>query len=277
MEFHQLNSVLTADGIYADFCHTTVPIDAAAHQRDDAHIHDYCELYFNLRGDVSFSVENTLYPVQSGDLIITMPHEVHYCIYNSDGIHEHYCLWLWAAEQFRPFLSPFLDRKRGEGNRLCLDTPAKEALMGWLDTLLEERDAGGAATVKSGAAVLNVLNMLNEVKHCTAPPLHLPPLLGEILSFIEQHLDRPCPIQRLCDTFFVSRSSLGRLFRRHLGTTPTKYIENKRLALAKRLLEENASVQAVCEACGFADYSHFIALFKSRFGVTPLQYKKARR
>ncbi len=274
MEYHELQSILTADGIYADYSYIKRWVNAAAHRKEEAHIHDYYELYFNLQGDVSFSVENTIYPVQSGDLIITMPNEVHYCIYNGDCIHEHYCLWIQAAEPFRSLLAPFFERERGQGNRIRLDKCEKESLRRWLDTLLCERDVEHRITVKSGAAVMNILDLLNDVKHQTAAPLHLPELLREILAYIDRELDRTCSVQGLCDTFFISRSSLLRLFKRYLGTTPSKYVENKRLALARRLLEEGTSVQSTCEQCGFPDYSHFIALFRTRFGITPLQYSR---
>ncbi len=276
MERHELKSVLTENGIYADCSYVKRWETAAAHRKKEAHIHDYCEVYFNLEGNVSFSVENTLYPVRSGDLIITMPNEVHYCIYNGDCTHEHYCLWIRAADPFRSLLAPFFERERGQGNRICLDEYDKKRLVQWLDTLLRERDAEHHITVKSGAAVMNILDMLNDVKHQTAAPLHLPELLREILAHIDRELARTCSVQGLCDTFFISRSSLLRLFKRYLGTTPSKYVENKRLALAKRLLEEGLSVQSTCERCGFPDYSHFIALFRTRFGITPFQYAQRR-
>ncbi len=277
MEYHELRSILTADGIYADYSHMNRSVDAAAHRKDEAHIHDYCEVYFNLQGDVSFSVENTIYPVQSGDLIITMPNEVHYCIYNANCTHEHYCLWIRATEPFQSLLSPFFERERGQGNRIRLDDRAKDELQRWLSTLLRERDEEHRITVKSGAAVMNILDLLNDVKHQTAAPLHLPDLLKRILAHIDRELDKDCSVHELCETFFISRSSLGRLFKQYLGTTPSKYVENKRLALAKRLLEEGLSVQTTCERCGFPDYSHFIALFRTRFGITPLQYQKQER
>ncbi len=277
MEIHDLRSILTVDGIYADVSYHNAYIDATVHAKDDAHIHDYCEIYFNLRGNVSFSVENTIYPVQSGDMIVSMPHEVHYCIYHRDGEHEYYCLWVRASEAFQYLLTPFWERKRGQGNRIRLNDRDKERLAGWLRTLLAERERGHLTSVKSGSAILNILDLLNEVKDQTAAATHLPDVLRDILAFIEQNLRELTSVGELCDAFFISRSSMGRLFKQSLGTTPTKYIENKRLALAKRLLEGKCSVQETCERCGFADYSHFIALFRTRFGITPLQYQRRHR
>lgn len=54
------------------------------------HIHPECEIYLNLSGDVSFMVEDRIYPITAGSVIITRPHEYHHCIYHSDKRHRHY-------------------------------------------------------------------------------------------------------------------------------------------------------------------------------------------
>ena len=46
----------------------------------DDHIHNECEIYINLSGDVSFAVENSVYPIMPGGIIITRPLEYHHCI-----------------------------------------------------------------------------------------------------------------------------------------------------------------------------------------------------
>lgn len=68
----------------------------------------------------------------------------------------------------------------------------------------------------------------------------------------------------------VSRRTLNRLFSQE-GTTPTRWLWEKRLELSKSLLENGSRnrVTDVALSCGFSDFSHFSRAFKSRFGVTP--------
>lgn len=49
----------------------------------EQHVHDECEIYFNLSGDVSFMVEDNIYPITPGSAVITRPYENHHCIYHS--------------------------------------------------------------------------------------------------------------------------------------------------------------------------------------------------
>ena len=46
----------------------------------------------------------------------------------------------------------------------------------------------------------------------------------------------------------------------------------QRLELAKTLLWEGCTAEQVCYSLGFSSQSHFIALFKRRFGMTPREY-----
>ena len=81
---------------------------------NETHIHKECEIYLNLSGDVSFEVENRIYPVSRGTVIITRPYEYHHCILRSSARHSHY--WItFSAEHTESFLKLFFDREKGNG------------------------------------------------------------------------------------------------------------------------------------------------------------------
>ena len=96
------------------------------HAADVSHIHDVCEIYLNISGDVSFVVENSVYPISRGDMIISAPDEFHHCVYHSDGVCKHYCLWIDGLPQ--RYLRAFYDRNRGEKNLISVSCDEKERL-----------------------------------------------------------------------------------------------------------------------------------------------------
>jgi len=74
-----------------DFSINHLDIDAASSlNQNETHIHKECEIYLNLSGNVCFEVENHLYPISRGSVIITRPYEYHHCIYRSNARHEHF-------------------------------------------------------------------------------------------------------------------------------------------------------------------------------------------
>ncbi|CCO46385.1 putative AraC-type DNA-binding domain-containing protein [Vibrio nigripulchritudo SOn1] len=69
-----------------------------------------------------------------------------------------------------------------------------------------------------------------------------------------------------------SLSTFNRDFKMAYGTTPQKWLRDKRLSLAKTLLEtQRLSVTDVAMDVGYLNVSNFIKAFKKRYGITPKQ------
>ncbi len=243
------------------------------HASDVSHIHDVCEIYLNISGDVSFVVENSVYPVSRGDMIISAPDEFHHCVYHSDGVCKHYCLWIDGLPQ--EYLRAFYDRNGGEKNLISVSDDDKERLITCFKRLYDAQK-NDEPTLDGIMAFVEILSIIDENRNVSMSSAAVPSLLSEITRYIDSEYSCDCSIENLCKKFFVSRSTLCRLFRNHLGTTPAKYVASRRLSEAKKMLKAGNSVSDACFSCGFTDYSHFIALFKSRFGITPMKYARNR-
>ena len=76
--------------------------------------------------------------------------------------------------------------------------------------------------------------------------------------------------ERLC----TSVSTLNRRLKNMCGLTATTYIRNRRMLMAKRLLETtNHSVSEIEVQCGFNTSGHFSRVFKAETGLSPLDYR----
>lgn len=67
-----------------------------------------------------------------------------------------------------------------------------------------------------------------------------------------------------CDRWQLSRD-----FRALLGTSPYRYLQQRRVDLAKLLLREGANIADAAHGAGFADQSHFGRTFRKAVGLTP--------
>jgi transcriptional regulator GlxA family with amidase domain len=71
---------------------------------------------------------------------------------------------------------------------------------------------------------------------------------------------------RLC----VSERHLGRLFTRHAGTTPARYVESVRVAAARQLLATSpTTVAEAAAAVGFGSAETMRRAFRRTVGITP--------
>lgn len=262
--------VLPAGGIAAEILFSDEFILAGDHKDDVSHLHDCCEVYVNLSGDVSFAIGSRVYPVTPGDVIITRPNELHHCIYHSDCRHGHYCLWMRPDEAYLPYFSCFFDRAPGEMNRISMDAAARDALIAAMERLATD----GFGSAGGMSALFFVLDTLERHRFDVGASGRLPEDLLTIIRHIDEHFAGDCSAAALEREFFISRSTLCRRFRSCLGTSPARYVEARRMTAAREMLESGATVQDTVARCGFSDYSHFISAFRRQFGITPAKYAK---
>src|SRR6056297_617555 len=72
-----------------------------------------------------------------------------------------------------------------------------------------------------------------------------------------------------------SLSKFKRDFQAAYGETPGKWLVRKKLEWSRyRLEREDIAIGQLALECGFEDTSHFIKIFRDRFGSTPYQHKK---
>ena len=67
----------------------------------------------------------------------------------------------------------------------------------------------------------------------------------------------------------IDRFTIARHFRRAFGTSPDRYRTMRRLAIARKAIEQGRPLAEAATEAGFADQSHMTRQFKRTFGMTP--------
>ena len=136
----------------------------------------------------------------------------------------------------------------------CCDRPLYLRLQGLLPSLLNayldtQEALGNPASLRGGrdARVLHGVAELDRVP-----------------------LDRRVGQPEIAARLGLSRSHMDALFTAHLGMTPRRYLERRRLETARHLLvRTDKSVKAVALELGFKHESHFCLWFKRLHGTRP--------
>ncbi|MBH68825.1 MAG: AraC family transcriptional regulator [Rhodospirillaceae bacterium] len=103
------------------------------------------------------------------------------------------------------------------------------------------------------------------------------PKLISVIEDMAANLEFPLAQSELATRTGISSRQLERLFRKYMGTTPTKYYLSLRLNRARQLLEQTSmSILSVALACGFVSASHFSKCFREYFDKTPRQERSHR-
>ncbi len=231
------------------------------------HVADTVEFYILLEGDVSFSVENNLYKLSEGDVIVSKPNQVHNCILNSNSVHKHLCFWFKPTPAF--IFEKFLNLNSNLISPLAVDKEKLLSLYAELKTASEESNG-----LKQYALMVRIIEILSKhVDEGVQEQQVAPPILKDILDDLNSSFTEINSISYFTKKYSISSSTLNRLFKIHLNTSPKLYLETKRLAYARILLKNGETVMGACMKAGFPDYSNFIRLFKKRFNTTPHRYK----
>lgn len=74
----------------------------------------------------------------------------------------------------------------------------------------------------------------------------------------------------------VNKTRVGRILQQNTGLGTTGYINKKRLEFAAKLLKNNPdfTIPTVAEKCGLPNVPTFNRLFRTKYGMTPSEYRK---
>ena len=100
---------------------------------------------------------------------------------------------------------------------------------------------------------------------------------GELLtsiSYLYEHYNERVNIADLLKMAKMSRTAYLAKFKRVTGTTPGKFVAQRRVEVAKNLLSDpSRSLAKIASEIGCFDTSHFIRLFSQYTGMTPSEYR----
>ena len=108
------------------------------------------------------------------------------------------------------------------------------------------------------------------------PPSHT--TSEQVLEFIKHNYRGRLTLDMISGAVNVSKFHLCRVFKQDTRMTITEYIIQYRLAeVKKRLIDTNESIADIAADTGFETYTYFCTLFHRIEGMSPSEYRQARR
>ncbi len=103
-------------------------------------------------------------------------------------------------------------------------------------------------------------------------------LSRQIEAFLRQHIGQPFHLSELEHNFHFNRDYLSRCLKKHTGMTPLQYAHFLLIEEAKKqLAESDEAISLIASRLGVDDANYFIRLFRNKTGITPGQYRTAKR
>jgi AraC family transcriptional regulator len=99
-----------------------------------------------------------------------------------------------------------------------------------------------------------------------------------VLDYIESNLSCELKLSELAAISDLSPHHFARMFRRTIGAAPHRYVLERRVERAKRMLRTTrASLVEIGLSTGFSSQSHFASTFRRVVGTTPTEFQGVSR
>lgn len=101
-------------------------------------------------------------------------------------------------------------------------------------------------------------------------------IAAQAAEYIDEHMKEKLSVEILCRELHVSKNFLYEKFRTNFNSTVNDYIISKRMHRASCFLKNtDLSVGRIAEEVGIETYTYFSKLFKEKYNIPPLAYRKA--
>lgn len=242
------------------------------------HCHDYIELAFIMSGKGRYKINDIIYEVEEGDIIVLNPGTYHQAL-------------VWdGAQPMVEFFIGFSD-VRFEGmqpNMLELKqlpvykagAELKQRLMRICTMMSSENEdcRVGRYFMMQSYLMQFLIYLLRDQsetqiqgRHYSFESVNKNIIVEQIIMYFEEHYAEKISLDIISENMYVSPFYISKIFKAVTGDTPIHYLINIRLDRAKELIERNPqySIREIAELVGYDDVFHFSKLFKKRFGVSP--------
>lgn len=138
-------------------------------------------------------------------------------------------------------------------------------------TILERNNSFQASAIE-GFLQMMAFHLLGET---TRSSISRESLHHQFTQLVEEHYHQWHHISNYIEALGVSESKLGKITRKHLGSTPLQVVHNRILLEAKRLIFfEDQSIKEISYQLGFNYPSNFAHFIKKKTGHTPTEMQK---
>lgn len=248
----------------------------------NCHWHGDFEFNLVLRGEADFYLNGKPVPLSAGECLFINSGILHMARQRNTGENVLAEAVTFRAEMFTKGYagSAFLQYFEGKTEGFKWDEHSEEgrALIGAL------KELGKLDRTEYGYE-LCCMSLLSKIWYYTAArmekeiPSRQPKAhnagVKKILSYIHEHFQERMTVEDLTGYANMSRSEAFRSFKQYAGVSPMVYANDYRLSKAAALLAgTQQNITEICFACGFADTSYFVKMFRQKYGVPPLRYRK---
>lgn len=241
------------------------------------HVHKHeTELIYFSSGKASYQINNEVFSVAAGDLLIVNKGCIHSI---TSDIDDPISCWTCAITNFKmansssPDIFLPLDKKpydRSQEHRRII-----EEIFETLEYFSQQQNPYAVTICNSLANALANIYFSIFQHAVTDHNEKKPSFAQDILFYINENYAKDITLKELTEHFHISSDYISHKFKETYGISPINYVIDRRISEAKwMLINTSDSLISISSQVGYDNTTHFAKLFLKRVGYPPLEYRK---
>lgn len=243
-------------------------------------LHDRYILIYLLDGRVSFEVEEHVFTLESGQMLLIFPHCAHRTV-PIKGENNHILQIAFSLRDGVP-----RDWYVFKNTVLTADAKARRMLLHMAEDFSAnaslQKHRLNTLTYRLGE-FLELLRFRNTPESEDLPKgdnleriVRKNEIMQRIAAYCADRLSRKISIKELAEHLQFSPSNLRLFFRKHTGGSLGTYLRNRRLIRGTSLLRSSSlSIKEIAAECGYDSAASFCRAYKREAGISPTEIRAA--
>lgn len=237
------------------------------------HSHQCTELFYVLKGNGKFLVENSSFPVKTDDLVIVNPHAEHTEASLGEQPLEYIVLGIAGLI--------FTSKSKTFGHTYSIYNFScyKDEVLFYLHALLKEgaeQDSNYEIICRNLLEIL-IINIIRRTNYALS--IDTRKKLNKECAFVKRYIDdnfrEDITLESLAESTYMNKFHLVHTFNKYMGISPINYLIEKRIEESKNLLATtDHSILQISSIIGFSSQSYFSQVFKKVTEKSPNQFRK---
>lgn len=253
----------------------------AYHNMKQAHFHDIHEVYYLISGERNFTINDRVFRIGKGDLVIIPAGELHRTTYFGNNAHERVAIMFsdsdiediyksfgkdYVTEVMNHFFIHIPDGRRAYVedlmNRMLYEAEGIDELSDYMKKLYFHELIVFVIRCYKNKSKVNELDVANEI-------------IQRAAKYIYENSDKTLGLTEVANKFGMSSSYFSKKFKAVTGFGFKEYLIGVRIKEASNmLLTTDKSITEIAISCGFNDSNYFGDAFRRIKGVSPHKYRK---